>query len=220
MKRWRWIIIVSIVGILIWLIIFSWSNWQPWKQVNLLNHSWQSTIQSMEFPYQVQPHTFIRLVGAFFTLYLVGILVIYMIPKRIRFMESTLLGSKRKLLNMGLLGALSGLLLLAVGIGSAMMMTTFPLTIIVTSGLFLCGFIGYVALTYTAGHWLLKRAAWENASPLLAQLVGLFILFGAGFIPVLGVVLNIIFASLGLGVVIATRFGNGGPWNLEDLQIE
>jgi hypothetical protein len=46
---------------------------------------------------------------------------------------------------------------------------------------------------------------------------GELVIFSLSRIPWVGSVLFAIFSSLGLGAVIASRFGSGGPWSLNIL---
>jgi len=59
-----------------------------------------------------------------------------------------------------------------------------------------------------------------DSSPLFGLFLGLLILFALSRIPLLGILITILYVSLGMGCVIATRFGTGQSWNLSALTEE
>ena len=215
MNRWR-ITIVLLIALSIFLILGSaWFEWGPWNAYRDIMESWRpENAYARNYP-EVPP--ILRAVGALFTLFLSGILALFVFPAQVRRMEIAYSSSGIALVRMAILGLLTGILLAAIAISSALTMGTFPLTIILGSVLFLSGFLGVVALAYTLGRILLARADWNYLSPIYALLLGLLILFALGEIPYLGIVLQILFGSLGVGVIIITRFGTGRPWNLSAL---
>jgi hypothetical protein len=156
----------------------------------------------------------IAAVSALFTLGISGILVLYIAPKHIRRVADSFPGN---VLRLTLSGILVGLLVLAVGISSALMIGTFPITILLTGSLFVVTLVGLVSLAYSIGRSLLRRAGWQYGSPVSALLLGSLMLVTLSWIPLLGAILFMIFASLGLGATILSHFGSGEPWTLTSL---
>jgi hypothetical protein len=115
---------------------------------------------------------------------------------------------------------LIGILVLVVGISSALMIGTFPLTILLIGILFVSGLMGLVALAFALGRSLLRRAGWQHGSPIYALLLGLLIIIALSRIPVLGALIFLFFASLGLGAMILSHFGSGETWTLKPLSEE
>jgi hypothetical protein len=132
-------------------------------------------------------------------------------------MEQALSASPGSLVRLVALGLLASLFLVVLSLSSALTMGTFPLVILLGGILFFSSFFGYIALSYTLGHALLSKAAWEHLSPVYSFLTGLLVLFAFGQIPYVGLILGALFFMIGIGVVIVTRFGSGYSWNLGPL---
>jgi hypothetical protein len=99
-------------------------------------------------------------------------------------------------------------------------MSTFPLIFILALVLFISAFSGFLALSYALGHQLMQKADWGDSSPLYGLFLGILILFALSQVPFLGILIQILAISLGMGCVIATRFGTGQSWNLSALYEE
>lgn len=217
MNRWRIIIIGLVFASLFLVLAATWFGWEPWSSFRFLrDRTWMPEGAFIQHPWTLQSYPLLSGIGVLFTFYLSGILALFAFPRQIRRMEQALEEPSLGLLRLVLIGLLAGILMVIIAISSALVMGTFPLTIFLGSVLFLSGFIGYVVLAYALGHALFVRAAW-NFSPIYSLLLGLLILFALGEIPFVGIILKVIFASLSVGVVIATRFGTGRPWNLSPL---
>jgi hypothetical protein len=217
MNRWRITIIVLVFASFFLLVARTWFGWEPWSSFRFLrDRTWLPNGTFVQHPWTLQSYPLLSGIGVIFTFYLSGILALFAFPGQIRRMEQALEGPSAGLLRLLLIGLVTGILIAVIAISSALMMGTFPLTIFLGSILFLSGFVGYVALAYALGHALFVRAAWGR-SPMYSLLLGLLILFALGEIPLAGIILKVIFASLSVGVVIATRFGTGRPWNLSPL---
>ena len=109
------------------------------------------------------------------------------------------------------------LLMAAVAIGTAVTRITFPLVIITSLTVTVLSLWGYLALAYTLGRHLLMRADWIESSPLAAMFLGLLLLHPLVSLPLIGVIFIVLFVSIGLGVVITTRFGSAKPRDLNPL---
>jgi len=165
------------------------------------------------------PPLSISILATFFSFYLTGILVLFLIPAQILQMSKSFKTVKESL-QLSLLGILVGILLITIIISSAMAMGTFPLTFILGSLLFLSIFVGVIALAYRIGHYLFSFAGFEMISPFYALALGELIIYPLVNIPWIGVLLLVFFCSLGLGVVIASRFGTNKSWSINLLTEE
>jgi len=219
MNRWRILIVLLVLIALVLLILAAWLGWDV-RSVSRLARG-GGFIQPL-FSHRLatihQVNPFFSTIGAFITLYLAGILVLLILPVQIHRMGQALSNSALRLLRIFLVGLLAAVLVGAIGIGSALAISTFPLTIILGGLLFVSGFVGFVAIAFTLGRALLRRAEWQQTSPLISLLLGLLLLYSLGEILLVGVLLNVVFISLGIGVVITTRFGSGVAWSLSPLK--
>ncbi len=216
MNKWRLIIIIWVIVSLALILASALLGWETWNSFPAMIGR-QAAAPSYVHAPELDIPAWLSILGALITLFLSGLLVLYALPAQIRRMEKayTTGGNQRvRLLGVGIL---SGVLIAAVGVTSSLTMGTFPLMIFLGSLLFLGSYIGYVALTYSLGHQLLIRAGWDRLSPVYALILGTLLLFAAGEIPGLGLILNLLFACLGLGVMISTRFGSGRTWSLSPL---
>jgi hypothetical protein len=152
--------------------------------------------------------------GLFLTLYLAGLASFYVFPDRVRVMRRALTGSLPRLLQIALLGLGFGLVLIAFAIGAVLARVTFPLTILAALSFFFLSVWGQLSIAYTIGYRLLTRAGWLRSSPAAGLALGLLLTLPLTRIPFAGGLFMLIFFSLGLGIVIATRFGSAEPWNL------
>jgi len=165
----------------------------------------------------VRPGYLVSSIGTLFTVGISGILALYLVPERVRRVANSFSGNY---LRLAMFGFLIGILVLVVGISSALMIGTFPLTILLIGISFVTGLTGFVALAYAIGRSLLRRAGWQGSSPIYALLLGLLIIVALSWIPVLGLLLFLFFISLGLGAMISSHFGSGEPWTLKSLSEE
>lgn len=221
MNRWRLTITLLVLASLFLILGATLIDWEPWDSFRFLRKEWNREPTYMRNPRMMfnLPPLLTALV-ALFTLYLSGILVLLNFPAQIRRMEKAFSDTLGGLARLAVLGLFTTILVIAVSVSSALTMGTFPLTITLGSILFLCGFFGFIALAYTLGHKLFTRADWEYLSPLYALLVGLLILFSLSRLPLVGIIFTIVFTCLGIGGIIATRFGSGLPWDLSPLKDE
>jgi len=223
MNRWRLFVILLIIGSLLLIFVMSSSDWGERNFFRDVPGRWQSNrerIRSAAESFTTESYPFISRLSVLVTMYLSGILTLYAFPRQIRRMEIAYNNRAGNLVRMATLGFLVIVFLGVLGMTSAMVMSTFPLTILFGVALFLISFLGFVAFAYALGAYLARRAAWKHASPLFMLFLGLLILFALSQAPYIGLVIRILLASLGSGVVIATRFGSGQPWNLMPLLVE
>ena len=217
MKRWRVIFWVSlglaVVFILSSVLLFedAWS-WYPWKAPMAMRHR-------MLLPWQRGGANMLSAVLAgWLARLLIGTIVLFLFPRRVRVMSDTLAPGGREILRQLLIG-----LLVSVGIAGVMLAAifsahTFPITVVLGLAYVTISMIGIFALSYRLGGELMGRAGWEDASPLYALWVGITLLFALTRVPLLGVLVFILIWALGSGLVISTRFGSGAPWTLAPLK--
>jgi len=217
--RWRIGMIGLIVASLAILVSAIWFKWEARSLLRLVRPDWQA---QAPFAHRLSPldqgYLQLSTLAALATLYLNGLLALLAFPRPIRRMVLACSNNLAELARLTLIGLATTLLLIVIGVSSLLTMGTFPLTFFAGSILVLGGFGGYIALAYALGHGLLLRAGWGHLSPLYGLFLGLLILFALGEIPWLGLALRAIFFSLGMGVVVATRFGSGEPWDLTPLR--
>ncbi|MFH1523808.1 MAG: hypothetical protein ABIF04_02490 [Chloroflexota bacterium] len=161
--------------------------------------------------------TFASSFGMLFVFGISGILILYIIPARVRCVADTFSVKLSHLLRLTFLGFLIEVLVVFVGIGSALTIGTFPLTILLVGAAFIIGLVGFISLAYAVGQGMLRIAQWQNNSPIYSMLLGLLILLAIVPIPVLGGVFFLAFTSLGFGAMIMSHFGSGDPWTLTPL---
>jgi hypothetical protein len=161
--------------------------------------------------------TLVSMLGGLTSLYVFGILLLYLIPDRIQVLSTTLKArplSILRLIGVGLLGLLLIGILIA---GASLAVTTFPLAILVILVLILSSTGGGLALAFQVGRGLLRRSGWLNSSPFVELIVGILILYPVVYIPIVGAVLLLLYTCLGLGLNIITRFGSNQPWSIKPL---
>ncbi len=213
MKRWKWIVVLLIIlslGLLVAMSLLA-DRFAPYFAFPA---NWGIGQMQSEHSLPGRPGNLVSSLSALFTLGISGILALYVAPERVRRVADSFSG---KFLRLALFGFLIGILVLVVGISSALMIGTFPITILLIGILFVAGLMGLVALAYAIGRSLLRRAGWQHGSPIYALLLGLLIIVALSRIPVLGVLLFLFFISLGLGAMISSHFGSGEPWTFKPL---
>jgi uncharacterized protein YjeT (DUF2065 family) len=220
MNRNRWIIAFLAVASILIIYVSTWFGWAPWNTFQRLHGNWNLLPDYVRAPSEIPPSTILSALTTLLTIFLTGTLVLLLFPDRIRRMEKALHTSPAGLLRLTLFGLLIGVVIAAIGISAALTMSTFPLIFILAIVLFLSAFSGFLALSYTLGHQLMQAAGWAGSSPFYGLFLGLLVLFALSQVPILGIVLQIFYISLGIGCVIATRFGTGQSWNLSALNEE
>lgn len=157
------------------------------------------------------------------TIFLFGVLILYLAPDRVRHMAQESSTGWQRVLRFFAVGVLVIVFIGAVGLLSLLTVQTMPLPIILGVVFLLSALGGMVALAYQLGKALLTRAEWSGRSPLLSLALGTLLLFALTNVPYFGGVLLILILLTGAGLSITTRFGIGKPWNLlplmEDVQV-
>lgn len=207
-------LILASIGILAAEIIYKWGIGHSLSKVRpewLMRPSNQSDIETSNF---------VSTLGVLFTVSLSGILILYCFPRQIRRMEQALTRSPIGLLRIFLLGLLTNLVFSAVGFSSIFSLATTPLTLIFAGLYIISAILGINAIAYTAGHWLLVKAGWAKVHPIIMILLGYLFLYPLARLPYINILFIIIYASLGIGITIWTKFGSGMSWSLDSLTEE
>ena len=161
---------------------------------------------------------YIEGIAGFLLQFLIGVLVTYAAPERMRRLTDALAAGGREGLRFLAIGLLLALALGAVALLSAFFVQTFPLAFVLTAIYFLAALVGGVALAFAVGRGLLRRAGWVGGSPLVALLVGTLPLYAATRIPFVGPLVIGAVALIGAGASLSTRFGGRRTWSLEPMR--
>ena len=148
----------------------------------------------------------------------VGVVLLFMLPKRLGRLRDTLSLSATRRLRLEAIGVLGyvlalALLLLLVGLVTGILFAA------ILAGLLAAGsFAGLVAVALALGRWLRARVAPAATSPVAELVLGVMAIFPLGLIPWLGWVLVPLLAAMGFGALIATKFGSEEGWSLDPLR--
>jgi hypothetical protein len=156
-------------------------------------------------------------VGGWLAEFLVGTFLLYLAPRRMRGMARALDTGGVALLRQLAIGLALVVVLAAMAVLAALSIHTLPLPFILVGVFFLAALTGVVAISFELGRAMLARAGWYGQRPLAALALGTLVVFAASRIPFLGVVVLIVVALTGAGVVVATHFGSDQPWSLDPL---
>jgi len=157
-------------------------------------------------------------IGSFSVLGTVATMLLFLFPKRVRYVSKVLLAEPA---SNHFLNIVVGLL--AYGVGFALLRLSWltivgmPFIPFLVGGVWLITMSGIVAVSFTLGRILLRRCNLP-LPPLAEALTGLWLLFVTSMLPVVGWVVGGIAASLGFGVLLQTRFGTRQRWSLEPLE--
>lgn len=106
------------------------------------------------------------------------------------------------------IGALSWVLGLILAVILALTILGIPLTLAILLVLAAGGAMGNVAIGWLIGRSVLHRVTQREASPVMEAIVGVAILAVLESIPVMGFLLSIFIALLGVGAALLSRFGS------------
>lgn len=213
MNRWKYLTIGLILASLAALVLIVIFQVSPWQWIRQAVPAWQGRPAVHNDLGFSRPVT---MLGALLTLYLSGIVLVFLFPAHINRVSRTFSGSLASWLRLAALGLLASLLVMAAGVGSAFNIITFPVTFFLGGMLFLSVLVGTVGLAYAVGRGLLVKSGWQ-LSPLVALLLGDVLVFAATNLPWVGAATTVLITTLGLGAAIASRFGSGRSWSLNSL---
>ncbi|HET7010699.1 MAG TPA: hypothetical protein VFI11_07995 [Anaerolineales bacterium] len=222
MKTWRWILFAAFAAAAIIVVGSSLLEAQgrletPWLgslSARLADRRWGPPGGYLF----VEANPFVDSLAGLLSQYLVGVLILFTVPRHVRRLSEALKGGTRPLLRFLVTGILLAAALVALVLLTAFYVHLFPLPIVLVFTYLLAALGGVVAIEYEVGRDLLRRGGWPQASPLLALAVGCVLVFAATRIPYLGPYLLALAWMTGAGLVLATRLGSGGPWSLAALR--
>ncbi len=143
----------------------------------------------------------LRFIVGTLALMAVSVLIIIFWPKQVEQVGETVL--KVPLASGGV-----GLAALVLGIPVGLILVLAAcLGLVVWLALFVAALFGFVAISLLIGERLLQALNVSEASPIVAVLIGVFLLRLLNLVPCLGFVFSLIVYSLALGAVILSRFG-------------
>ncbi len=157
-----------------------------------------------------------------------GLLVLYLLPARIGRIAAVLRGTWPARVALIVLGLAAALILAALGlvIGVALggtSLVTFlgvPIWLAITAIGPAAALLGLTAVSLPLGRWTGRRFGLAEQPPQVDLLAGLLVLFLVSLVPVLGGLVLLCAALLGLGAVLQTRAGSARLWafRLPDLE--
>jgi hypothetical protein len=153
--------------------------------------------------------------GSFAVLSTVATGLLYLAPKRIRYVSQLLRAepTTNHLVNI-LLGLLAYSVAYALLRLSWLTIVGVPFIPFLVGGVWLLTMLGVVSVSFTLGRSLLRRAG-AKLPPLAECLIGLWLLFVTSMLPFLGWATGGLAASLGFGVLLQTRLGTRQRWSLD-----
>ncbi len=156
--------------------------------------------------------------GSFAVLGTVSTMLLFLFPKRVRYVSKLL---RDEPFRNHVLNVLVGLLAYGVAYAllrlSWLMIMGVPFIPFLVGGVWLLTMMGIVAVSFTLGRALLRY--FDAPLPPLAEVViGLWLLFVTSMLPVLGWLVGGVCASLGFGALLQTRFGTRQRWSLDPLE--
>jgi hypothetical protein len=146
------------------------------------------------------------------TLLIAGMVLLFLMPRRVGRIAAEIRGGWSWLLRLGLLGLAAVLLMGAFGVLSVITLAGTPIWLAVGALGYFGALIGIIGLSLPLGRWIGYRFGLAAQSPpidLLAGLLGVFIL---NVLPFVGGLVLLVIGLLGLGVVLQTRAGSEHPW--------
>lgn len=218
-SRWKIFVILLVIVSAVLMVASIMLQWEPFHNLRLRDPQWMENrvpgVSQLE-----QTPTLLSVFVMLLTLFLSGVVLMYLFPRRIRHMADSFHNPFSTFLRLFLIGLLVVLFAVAVGISSALSIGTFPITLFLFSLLFLTGLAGGISLAFSLGRFFLQKAGWGSISPFISLLLGLFVLDAFGHLPVFGIFVMIVVICLGLGSAVATRYGSGWGWNIKPLMNE
>ena len=133
-----------------------------------------------------------------------GLLLTYLLPEHLMLVRLTSLQKTRRSVVLGLLTILLSLPVLAILIA---LIVSIPLAILVMIGLVIAWAMGVVAVSSMIGEYILRRVASQYNMRTWQVVIGITVLMLVGWLPYIGLVVQIGVGLLGLGAVFLSRFG-------------
>jgi hypothetical protein len=219
MNRWRLIVAVCVVAALavIALANLPWAKPLTWPSRPVLT-GWHSEVPAWRLGAPAQPIEGLAAEGVgLLANYLLGVVMVFVLPRRVRRMAESLRPGGRRLARIFLIGLACAILAAAVSILAAFSVQMLPVPILLLGMLFLATLVGVVAIEFELGRGLLTRAGWYADRPLLALGLGTLLIFALTRLPILGWLALAGAWLTGTGVAVVTRIGSGRSWTLRPL---
>lgn len=156
--------------------------------------------------------------GSFAVLSTITTVLIFLFPKRVRYLSKVLQAEpvRNHLLNV-LLGLLAYCVAYALLRLSWLTIAGVPFIPFLVGGVWLATMLGIVAVSFSLGRRLLRHAG--LVVPALAEtLLGLWLLFVTSMLPLVGWIAGGAAAAMGFGLVLQTRLGTRQRWSLDLLE--
>jgi hypothetical protein len=156
--------------------------------------------------------------AAYGVLYLTGALTVLVFPGNLRVVQEAFGRGGRENLRLFGIGALCALALIFLTLVGLVVWSSvlLPVPIFVPIALMLTAWIGLVGLKLALGRWLGRWAGLPQSSPLVDLAIGTLVIVALSSIPFAGRVIFLLVAMLSVGAVVATRFGTGRTWSLNE----
>lgn len=163
---------------------------------------------------------FAELVATLLLLLAAGVLLVYIVPRRMGNIAAAMRGRAPNLARLGLIGlaayimiSVLGVLIIVSALGPFAWLLIVPLVYFAT-------LVALVAISLPFGRWLGRRLGLAEQPPLVDLLAGLLLIFIIGLVPFVGVLALAALALVGLGATVQTRAGADRGWdlNLDELQ--
>ena len=156
--------------------------------------------------------------GSFAVLSTISTMLLFLFPKRVRYVSSVLRAEPagNHLLNV-LLGLLAYCVAYALLRLSWLTIVGMPFIPFLVGAVWLVTMLGIVAVSFTLGR-VLTRSVGLALPPLAETLLGLWLLFVTSLLPFLGWIAGGAAAALGFGLLLQTRLGTRQRWALDMLE--
>jgi hypothetical protein len=219
-KVWRAVVVVALV--VAGLVILAMAILEAQGRIHM---PWPTMVRQMggRFPVLAARRlagagAYIDAVAGLLLQFLIGTLILYVAPERMRRLTDAVAAGWLDLLRYLLVGLLAVAGLGAVALLSAFYVHTIGLPFLLGAILILAALIGSQALALALGRGLLRRAAWAGGSPLVSLLVGTVLLYAVTRVPLLAPLGLAVMGTAGAGAALTTRFGGRRTWTLDPLR--
>ena len=218
MKQWRMmVIIIALAAVLIMFVSALLGDLAWWSRPLLSTPMVQSPHRALRLALVQDAGVrvnFAVLLAGLVTQFIVGVLVLYLVPRQVHNMAHAISIGWRQLCRYFVVGILLAIVMAVVGLLSILALHTMPLLVVLSTIFFLASLGGVVALAYQLGWRLLSRAGWSEGSPLISLALGTSIFYAITRIPFFGWIALVLLWLTGAGLAVATRLGSGKPWSI------
>jgi hypothetical protein len=150
----------------------------------------------------------------FIAIFLAGFLSLHLIPGRLGEMGRSLDNSKFALFRMFFVGVMAFLLIIPAGIILSSSPTSFLFVFVLVIVTYTSGIMGVSGLVFRVGYEVGKRLNPTRDTPLVSLLFGTILFSAVINLPYLGGIIKFLLLVIGVGIVLATRYGSGRSWHI------